>query len=186
MRWLAWMTATLLSGCMASPVQPPEGRFDFGPRSAAAVADTGVTRVDITAPSWLASNAMQYRLLYADAARRLAYAESRWAAPPTELLKQALEQQLAANGGGRCRLRVELTEFIQTFDSPVSSRFLLEARATLVQDQDILASRTFSETQAAPTADARGGVAAASLAGRELGNALAGWLSAHGERCRAG
>jgi len=182
--WLLAMTTMILSACMAAPVQRPEARFDFGPLPAAAATAIGIAGVEVTAPSWLDSDAMQYRLLYADAAQRLNYAESRWVAPPAQLLGQALKNRLVANG--HCRLLVDLNEFVQVFDSPTASHFRLDARATLFADQEIVASRNFSETRPAPTADARGGVAAASTAVRQLGDALASWLAERGARCRSG
>jgi cholesterol transport system auxiliary component len=186
MRWLFAMTTMVLSGCMGSPAQRPEARFDFGPLPAAAAAATGVAGVEVMTPSWLDGDAMQYRLLYADAAQRLDYAESRWVAPPAELLGLALENRLAANGRGHCRLLVDLNEFVQVFDSPSASHFRLDARATLLADHEIVANQGFSETQPAPTADARGGVAAAATTVRLLGDALASWLAGQGSRCRAG
>jgi cholesterol transport system auxiliary component len=186
MRWLIPIVALLLSACMGSPVHQAEARFDFGPPAAASIAETGVAGVDVATPTWLGGSAMQYRLLYADAARRLDYAESRWAAPPGELLKHALEQTLTTAGVGRCRLLVDLAEFVQVFDSPESSRFVLEGHASLLGTQDVLASRSFKLAPAAPTADARGGVAAASTAGKALGDELAAWVAAHASRCWAG
>jgi cholesterol transport system auxiliary component len=184
MHWLVTVIMTaLLSACAGNPAGRAEARFDFGPQPAAA-GDNGIAAVVLTMPSWLDGDAMQYRLLYADPARRFDYGDSRWVASPAELLTQALENRLG--GGGRCRLVIDLNEFIQEFESPGGSRFLLDARATLLLDQDVLASRIVSETQPAPSADARGGVAAATQAIRQLGETLAGWTAAYGGRCRSG
>lgn len=186
MRWLIGITAIALSACSVGLVQRSEARFDFGPQPATAAGEMGLAGVQVTTPSWLDSDAMQYRLLYADPARRLDYAQSRWVAPPAELLRMSLQNQLAASGHGHCRLLVDVSEFVQVFDSPGSSHFRLDARATLLADQEIVASRSFSEMPPAPTSDAAGGVAAASTAVRQLGSAVAAWLAGQGGRCRAG
>lgn len=186
MRLLACITALFLASCMGSPgYQGDVARFDFGPRTTMPVNQIGIARIDVTTPAWLGGSAMEYRLLYADAARRLEYSESRWAAPPAELLKQSLEHRLAA-GGGRCRLRIDLDEFIQVFDSPQSSRVVVEGRVTLLMDQDVLGERGFGLSPTAPAANAKGGVVAAAVAINTLGDDLATWLAGHVGRCRVG
>jgi cholesterol transport system auxiliary component len=63
---------------------------------------------------------MHYRLAYAEPLRRQSYRESRWAAPPAELLESVLKRRHAAaeaNGPG-CRLHLVLDEFEQRFDAP--------------------------------------------------------------------
>jgi cholesterol transport system auxiliary component len=185
MRWLVSATTLLLLGCTGNTVQRADvTRFDFGPRTVSPVADTGISGVDVVTPSWLSGSTMQYRLLYFEAARRLDYAESGWVAPPAELLKQSLKHRLAV-GVGRCRMRIELDEFIQIFDSPQSSRFLMEGRATLFADQSVVAGRAFNLARPASTADAKGGVAAASVADMALGDELTVWASGYLDRCRA-
>jgi cholesterol transport system auxiliary component len=117
---------------------------------------------------------MQYRLGHADAARRQDYAASRWAAPPAELIERALARPVASTGN--CRLSVALDEFIQVFDSPQSSRMVLEARVSLLAGQQAIAQRAFAVAPAAPSADARGGVAAAAMAVPALATEMAQWL----------
>jgi hypothetical protein len=41
---------------------------------------------DVSAPAWLDSPSITYRLAYLDAARPQAYADSRWVASPAELI----------------------------------------------------------------------------------------------------
>lgn len=153
-----------------------------------------VAAVHVAAPSWLATPAIQYRLLYADGLRRQAYAESRWAAPPAELIERALGRQTPTAASG-CRLRLELDELVQVFDSPQQSRVLLELRASLtpLRGDAVLAQKAFAVTQAAAAADARGGVAAAATALQTLAGEMAAWLTATAQqapataaRCRSG
>lgn len=181
------MAVALGSGCGGPPARhDAAARFDFGPageRIAEAAGVTAVATVDVGAPSWLAGGAMQYRLLTADPVRRREYADSRWAAPPAELLRRSLERRLAGAAGGRCRLAVELDEFIQEFESPASSSVALAARATLLAGPDGVAARSFGWRTPAPSPDARGGVAAAAKSASRLGDELAAWIAAT-DQCR--
>lgn len=175
-------SALLLAACGAGPkansnlayydlgtVQPvPNNRIVASLRS-----------IEVFAVSWLDSTAMQYRLLYAANQRRQSFAESRWAAPPAELLGHALRKRmLSGEGGGACRLRVDLDEFIQSFDSAKDSRAMIEARVQVVAPTggEILARRSFSVARPAATPDARGGVTAMAAAVETFSAEMHDWL----------
>ena len=135
--------------------------------------------IDVFAVSWLDSSAMQYRLLYAANQRRQNYADSRWVAPPAELLGHALRKRmLSGETGGACRLRVDLDEFAQVFDSAKASHVLLEARVQVVAPSggDILARHSFNLSRPADSADASGGVAALTGAVEAFSTELHDWL----------
>lgn len=135
--------------------------------------------IDVFAVSWLDSSAMQYRLLYAANQRRQSFAESRWVAPPAELVGHALKKRmLSGEAGGACRLRIDLDEFAQVFDSAKASRAVLEARAQLVAPTggEVLARRSFSLSRPSASADAGGGVAAMAGAVEALSAELHDWL----------
>lgn len=173
---LAVCAALLLAAC-AGAAKKDVASFDLGAASVAwKPAEPGLRGVGVFAPSWLGAPAMHYRLLYADPQRRLAYAESRWAAAPGELIERALNRQTSPRGA--CRLRLDLDELAQVFDAPATSRVLLEARATLVgPNRDaVLARKAFAVAQPAPSADARGSAAAAAAAVQALGGELGLWL----------
>lgn len=155
--------------------------------------------IDVSAPSWLGTAAMQYRLAYADAGRREIFAASRWAAAPAELLEVALRRRLAAGesdlGSAGCRLRVELDEFIQVFDAPQTSRAVVEARIVLQapRNEQQLARRSLSLNKPAASADAKGGVAAFTALTADIGSEAASWLAVLAKddpglarRCRGG
>lgn len=191
----------LLGACAGSGGNPAVvGHYDLGtaPRLSGAQA-LALRSIDVHAPSWLASPAMQYRLAYADAGRREAYAESRWAAPPAELLEVALRRRIASGESdvtsAGCRLRVDLDEFVQVFDTPTDSRAVLEARVLLQapRSDQMLARRSLSLAKPVAGADAKGGVAAFASLTTELSSDLAFWLlkltretPALAERCRVG
>lgn len=182
-RCLLLILLPVLAACAGNGGRGPDAaRFDLGLAGARGQPLPGVAAVSVTAPSWLAGTAMQYRLAYADAARRQDYGASRWAAPPAELLQKALERGAVAPRG--CRLQLELDEFVQVFDGPEQSRLVLDLRASLLAGQRVIGRRAYALAPAAPSADARGGVAAAAVAVDELARGLARWLEEAGGACR--
>ena len=178
-----------LAGCVSVDLAGKQAKvavaqFDLG----AAMRDEGVApaiglrSIEVVSPSWLDTPAMQYRLAYADASRRASFAESRWVAPPPELVQQALRRALASGGtaspAGLCRLVVEIDEFIQRFDSPQSSAGVIDLRVALLgpRGDAALARRGFRLTRGAATADARGGVASLAAATAEAAASIRSWL----------
>ncbi|WP_168735192.1 ABC-type transport auxiliary lipoprotein family protein [Pseudothauera rhizosphaerae] len=178
------LLAAGLAGCTGLGEPPPDmALFDLG--SSAPLALDNAHRpasVDVRAPSWLTTSAMQYRLAYADPQRRLAYGESRWAATPAEMLMVALDRALRVPGAGDsgCRLRVELDEFAQVFSAADASELRIAVRATLLpsRGETPVAGRDLAVGVATRSADAHGGVAAAQGAVRELAAELGNWLAA--------
>jgi len=169
---------------------PPADIYDFGmpvERLPAANNWAGVA-LEIQAPHWFDSLAIEYRLPYDDPLRLRAYSGSRWAGAPAALLAQRLRQQLGVAGNRgqtatRCLLRFELQEFSQVFLSAQESRGVLQGQANLLDPAHrIVGSRTFHSDRPAATADARGGVAALVAAADDLGRALAAWLSEEEKR----
>lgn len=158
----------VLAACASAP--PPPAVFDFGPPPAQAALVPGVFVVDVSAPLWLAGPGMAYRLDYRDAHRREQYRDSRWAAPPADLLEARLRQRA---GGGGVQLRVELDECIQVFASPTQSRVLLRARAITSDGRQ----RSFEVSEAASSADAAGGVQATSRAADALVDQVLKWAT---------
>lgn len=133
--------------------------------------------LEVRLPAWLDTQAMTYRLDYAEAQRIRAYAQSRWAAPPVLLLQQRLRQQLAlAPGGGACTLRVELDDFGQHFDSPSSSRAVLRGEALLIARARTPLARHPVRVEVAAAADAAGGAIALAAASDRLAASLGDWL----------
>ncbi|NMF87574.1 ABC-type transport auxiliary lipoprotein family protein [Aromatoleum petrolei] len=154
--------------------------YDLGVAEAASPAPAILpSKIEVRAPSWLATSAMQYRLEYRQPAQRQMFSESRWAAPPAEMLQRRLLQALSApsSTGGGCRLRLEIDEFTQAFDAPEASAAVINARAELLppRGENAVARRTFAMREPAPSADARGGVTAFRRAGERLANEIGHW-----------
>lgn len=125
---------------------------------------------------------MQYRLDFRQPTSREVFAESRWAGHPSEMLQRQLVATLGTGGApnGLCRLRIDLDEFIQRFESMDSSASELVVRASLLapREETVLARERFVMVTPTTTADAAGGVLAHRQGAGRLTHALASWLDA--------
>jgi cholesterol transport system auxiliary component len=187
---LTILAGALLAACGGNVATVEPVRYDFGSLAGGGSGSRlPVAAVEVQAVPALNGPAMHYRLAYAEPLRRLTYAESRWAAPPAELLQAVLERRFfvfpeADASGNGCRLELVIDEFEQRFDDPRQSKAILEVRAALtpMHRGEILSRKSFLIRKPAPTPDARGGVAGARDAVHALADDLDGWL---GELSRA-
>lgn len=188
MKWLlAGLAGALLTACGGNVRSVEMVRYDLGTLAAKATEARSGSRiplaaVDVQAASWLSGPAMYFRLAYAEPLRRQSYAESRWAAPPAELLDSFLKRRIVFgqpdfNGSG-CRLQLVLDELEQRFDDPQTSQVVLEVRALLtpLRGAEILSKRAFLIRKPASSPAARGGAAAARDAAQALADDLEAWL----------
>lgn len=183
---LALLTLALAAGCAGNSAALSNVSYDLGP--AATVGSTGTGSalkvLDIAAPDALDSDKFVYRLAYADAQRTAVYRDSRWTAPPAQLLTQRLRAALSSRGavlegsdGVRApTLKVDLTEFEQVFDGQSQSHGAVTARATLMQDGKVLGQHTFVSRAPSSTPDAAGGASALAAASDELVAQIAAWV----------
>ncbi|GBH25806.1 ABC-type transport auxiliary lipoprotein family protein [Burkholderia vietnamiensis] len=183
---LALLTLALAAGCAGNSAALSNVRYDLGP--AAPVGSTGTGSalkvLDIAAPDALDSDKFVYRLAYADAQRTAVYRDSRWTAPPAQLLTQRLRAALSSRGavlegsdGVRApTLKVDLTEFEQVFDGQSQSHGAVTARATLMQDGKVRGQHPFVSRAPASTPDAAGGARALAAASDELVAQIAAWV----------
>ncbi len=124
---------------------------------------------------------MQYRLAYRNAAEIGAFAGSRWAASPAEMMRKQL-LRAAGDGTGKCALAVEIQEFSQVFTAKEASEARIEMRAGLTAGAKALARQfTVIESNAGPDA-VSGAAAFARAANRAIGE-LGGWIAAQPD-CR--
>lgn len=191
--------ATLLAACGGNVRTSEIARYDFGELPGKGTGSrVPVATVEVQAASWMEGPTMHYRLGYVDSLRRQSYADSRWAAPPAELLEAFLKRRLVFGqgdfSGSGCRLHLVLDELEQRFDDPQSSRVVLQVRALLASSgsAEILSRRVLIVDRPASVPSAAGGVAATREAVQSLAGELAGWLDEIGrdkpvmvERCRA-
>lgn len=189
------VAGSLLGGCASVPGKTTAPQiFELGMPTEGQAARFPLGAIEVSAPSWLASGAMQYRLEYERPAQRRSYGASRWASPPAEMLERFIARSLAGPivpgaAVSRCRLRVELDDFVQTFSATTESAGLIQARVLLLpaRGDTVLASRFVQSRTVAPTPDAAGGVIAQQSAATEVAKDLALWLEGLEplrERCR--
>jgi cholesterol transport system auxiliary component len=201
-RWAALACSALLAACSALPDKPVRSTlYDFGPGVAAVTstpsspAQPSLVLHDIEAAGALDGSSVLYRLGYADEHQLRPYSQARWSAPPPQLVRQRLRQQLgqnraildpgdsaalARNGGSPRVMRVDLEEFSHLFESQSRSWGLLRLRVTLMDNtpagEKLLAQRTFAIRAPAPTPDAAGGVRALAAATDAAAREIAQWL----------
>lgn len=186
---------SLLVGCSFSSNKPTSlALYDLGlkPVSEVQVApvDVSIMMTEITAPVWLTSPAMQYRLAYHDPARTYHYAHSRWVTAPAKLLTRRIQDDLSqlthkgvisSHEGLKSdyALHIELEEFTQVFDQPQSSRAMIRVRANLVAraTRQLISQQKFSVEKTTPTADAAGAVATLIQLSDQVSLELMQWLT---------
>jgi len=174
----AWVFALfVLTGCASSSSNDQIIRtFDLGtnaPKSSL----PALRSVSVRAPMPYDGVDMLYRLSWKDGAEIAPYGQSRWAAPPAELLRRQLLRALPASGAAPCALDVELQDFSQVFASKEASEAHLELRALLVAGNTRVASRSFAVSEPNAGAGASTGAAAFSRASERAVSDLAGWIS---------
>ena len=192
------LAGLLLAACGGNVRTAEAVQYDLGNLSGRwAGSRIPIAAVEVQASSWLSGPAMHFRLAYAEPLRRQSYAESRWAAPPAELLERFLKRRIVFGqpdfSGTGCRLQLVLDELEQRFDGPQSSQQVLEVRAQLTGSRggETVSRRALLIQKPALTATAGGGVAATRDAVQALADELGAWLDEAGrekpaivERCR--
>ena len=199
------VAAFLLAGCSALPDKPVRANlYDFGPGSLTVEPTTRQAALpalaidDIsTSGGALDNQAVLYRLTYQNAQELRPYTLARWAAPPAQLVRQRLREQLGqrrpifdARGGlalNRSQnaelpllLRLDLEEFSQVFTAAEASVGLIRLRATLIEQafsgEKLIAQRSIVVQRPAPSADAQGGVKALTQATDAASEEIDLWL----------
>lgn len=200
--WTASLLLALLAGCSALPDKPVRATlYDFGPGVAASAPSAAPTQpplvlAEVDSAVSFDGAPIMYRLGYADAHQLRPYALARWSAPPANLVRQRLREQLGRDrlvldaeealalsrtGGARPRvLRVELEEFTHYFESTSESVGLLRLRCTLLDNsaagEKLVGQRVVTLRAPAPTPDAPGGVRALAAATDAAAREIAAWL----------
>ena len=124
---LSLTTFLFLSACSVLPTSPPAPVvYDLGPPSSSGQLNAAVSLQSVDSPDWLDSTAMLYRI--GDPNRVQSYRDARWAAQPSMLLSERLQQRLAPQGNVR-PLSLALDVFEQRFSSASSSEVCVRARA---------------------------------------------------------
>lgn len=184
--------ALALPACSVIYAEAP-ALYDLGPMRNTASGPTLAERTpisvaEVTAPAWLESESMFFRLGYANQQQPRTYVNSRWAMPPGQLLAQQVKLRIAQAGGialaaadgatGIPVLRIQVDDFSQHFTAPSASEARVALRATVFQGRKVLAQRSFVRAAPAPSADAGGGAQALAAASDAALSDLIGWLAA--------
>lgn len=176
------LLAIAAAGCSLTPATPTSmKRYELdipAPKSAAALPISNIT---LRAPNWLDNAHVAYRLRYNNSARREFYSLSRWVAPPSELVVQALRRGVpqGSDWGSGCRLKVDLDEFVQEFETAQQSEARIAARVRLSPPRGEAGAVTkqFEIILPAGFADAQGGVQALNLATTKWLAEIRTWLA---------
>ncbi len=185
--------ALVVSGCAATRGNEPNVTYDFGPLPANAASTTThpvpiLVVADAVGPQALDSQAMLYRLLYADPLQARAYANNRWSSTPLQLLTQRFKTRIAQAGikelsvtdatSSVLLLRIEVDDFSHVFDTPVNNHGQLVLRASVFLGHKLIDQKTFSAKATSGSADAAGGTRALANAADTVANDIILWLGA--------
>ena len=183
-RLLAAALCCALAACAGKGNDQPVRSYDLGveaPRTPL----PGLRAVTVRAPMPLDGVEMYYRLAWRDGAEIASFANSRWAAPPAELMRRQLLRALPATSSAPCALEVELQDFSQRFSAPDTSEARIELRAWLATADSRIAARSFSHAEAGAGANAASGARAFARAAERAIGELSGWIGAQ-PSCRGG
>ncbi|HEX7369168.1 MAG TPA: ABC-type transport auxiliary lipoprotein family protein [Rhodanobacteraceae bacterium] len=191
------LIAVLLAGCAHTPsrqVFPRHYTLTVSPLNAPSTgihvhATLQVGRISV--PPWLDGSDLYYRLDYRHDDQIAAYGQSDWIAPPARLLEQAVVTVMGTSGAWRIvtgpasaarsdfSLDIRLNDFSQVFTSPVASKGVLDATATLLDNQtdQAVAQRHFHIQAPSPSPDAAGGARALNAASQQFVAQLRQWLA---------
>lgn len=171
----------LIAGCGGGSTGAEPRSFDLGLGApGAALPPVRIGTVRAVAP--FEGNDMQYRLAYRDAAEISAFATSRWAATPAEMLRKQL-LRASSDRTGKCVLDVEIHEFTQVFSAKDTSEARVELRAWLRGGASANSSRGWSVAEPNAGGDAAAGAAAFARAANRAVGELGSWVTAQAD-CR--
>ena len=186
------LAGTVLLGGCATDKSKSLALYDLGPLTsvqagAPAASLPAISVAEVSAPAWLDTQMMYYRLLYANDQQPRPYAGSRWSMPPALLFGQRLKARIAQAGGialsasdGATNvplLRIEADEFAQNFETVTQSTARIALRASVFNGRTLLAQKTFIHQLPAPSADAPGGARALALASDAAISDILVWLA---------
>jgi cholesterol transport system auxiliary component len=173
--------------------------YDFGVASATETALSAVTLGSVSNAPTLGGTEIRYRY-HDDPYQARAYGESRWLAPPAELLANRMVSALSGQANAKqdfaflsepttapLRLSLDLETFEQVFDGGGGARALLRLIAELhdARTRQTVGRRVLEGERPTPTADAAGAVTALVALADEAIAELMQWLAEEVERLPA-
>ena len=134
----------------------------------------------------LTGNTIVYRLVYAQLYEPRTYTQSRWAAEPTEMIRQQLQQVIGKKypvtltaelyEDADWVLWISLEEFSQNFTAVDRSESIVQLRCTLRYGNGVIGQKVFSARVPTESADASGAVKAFSTGVEQISLELFTWL----------
>ena len=170
------LMAAALSGCAGSGGAPVK-TYDLGAEPPKASLPP-LRAVSVRAAMPFDGSDMLYRLAWRDPGEIAAFGQSRWAAPPAELLRKQLLRALPEAKEAPCALAVEVNEFTQVFSAEQASEARIDLRAALVGRAGPVAARGLSVSEPNAGANAAAGAAAFARATDRAVAELARWIAA--------
>lgn len=176
MKRAALLLLLALAACSGGRIDSDAPRaFDLGVDAPpAALAGARIGQVRAAAP--FDSTEMFYRLRFRTPTELFAFTQSRWVAPPAELLRKRLAR--AADGSLKCALDAEVQEMSQVFASASESEAMIELRAALSSPNGRVAERVFRVSEPGAGASAPDSVPAFVRASDKAIAELAAWTAA--------
>ena len=173
-----WLLVGMLSGCGGSQgTDAAVHAYDLGmiaPKSAL----PALRAVSVRASLPFDGVDMFYRLAWRDAAEISIFLQSRWAAPPADLMRRQLLRALPAASAAPCALEIEVQDFTQVFSAKDASDARIELRAVLTAGDGRVATWGGSVVEPGAGANAAVGAAAFARAADRVISELAGWAAA--------
>jgi cholesterol transport system auxiliary component len=187
---LILLLATLSGACITGGAPSPSPTlYDLGtlPTKPLVQADLPTLAIArVTAPDWLNSPQIYYRLAYVNDQQPRPYASSQWIMSPASLFEERIKSHIGQAGGqvvsatsGASRLptvRIEIEDFTHVFESPEKSYAQLVARVSVLDRRKLVSQRTFTQHVPAPTPNAEGGTKAIAQATDAMMADILRWL----------
>lgn len=181
--------ALMLSACSVLPQSAPQlAQHDLGSGFAPPPGRglVPLRSLNVLAAPVVGGLSMYYREA-AQPTQRGVYAYNRWAAPPASLVENALVRLLPLEPGARCRLAVQLSDFIVEIGTDGTGSALLAAELRLAADGRPAVTQRISDVRVAvPKVDPAAAALALRQAVQRLGDETAAWLAGEaGAACRS-
>lgn len=178
---MASMSLLALNACSGlGQAKPASAAYDFGLNAPMTDVPSTVVVEELVSLDALNSNRIRYRLVYESDSRVYSYAESRWVAPPVQLLEQRLKTMAGTPTMLGCSLRLQLTVFDHVFASLENSSGVAQLSAVLIdkKTRNVIAKQQLQSQVKAEVAEAKGGVVALQKAGDEVLKQAIEWSNA--------
>lgn len=164
MRYLIYLSIiSLLTGCLsANKLGPESAVYDFGLQGEAVKTNTKINIGKVSAEDAIDHHRIRYRLNYQNPAQVFSYTQSRWSSSPAELLAAKMRSMTSVSNVSSCSIRIHIEAFDQVFETADRSSGVVKLHATLFaqKSRQPLFNHLVQENVLAPSADAKGGVAA--------------------------